>query len=45
MRLDKFLAASGVGSRSEVKQLLKQKRITVAGKVVTSPKIQVEADS
>lgn len=45
MRLDKFLAASGVGSRSEVKLLLKQKRITVAGKVVTSPKIQVEADS
>ena len=32
MRLDKFLVDCGVGSRTEVKQLLKQKKIAVNGK-------------
>ena len=35
MRLDKFLVDCGVGSRTEVKQLLKQKKIAVNGKKET----------
>ena len=34
MRLDKFLANSGIGTRSEVKRLLKDKRVKVNGKIV-----------
>ena len=42
MRLDKCLAHCGLGTRSEVKSLLKAKRITVNGKVVTNGKVQVD---
>lgn len=38
MRLDKFLVDCGLGSRSEVKENLKGKRVTVNGQVETSPK-------
>ena len=31
MRLDKFLAGAGVGTRSEVKKLLKTGTITISG--------------
>ena len=42
MRLDKFLANSGVGSRSEVKHLIKNKRIEVNGEVVRSDSFNVD---
>lgn len=42
MRLDKFLTEVGLGSRTEVKALLKKKLITVNGQVITSPKEQVD---
>lgn len=42
MRLDKFLVATGLGSRTEVKLLLKKKQITVNGQVETSPKTQID---
>lgn len=42
MRLDKFLVDCGVGSRSQVKSLLKKKQVTVNGEVETSPKKQVD---
>lgn len=47
MRLDKYLVDCGVGSRTEVKNLLKKKVVTVNGAVTTSPKTQVDeqADS
>ena len=38
MRLDKFLANMGVGTRTEVKQLLKKGIITVNNKIEKSPK-------
>jgi 16S rRNA pseudouridine516 synthase len=41
MRLDKFLAETGVGSRKEVKGLLKKKLVTVNGTVVKEAKQQV----
>ena len=42
MRLDKFLVDCGVGSRTEVKQLLKQKKIAVNGKKETVGKLQID---
>ncbi len=44
MRLDKLLANMGYGSRKEVKQLLKQKAVTVDGIVVKDPAIKVEPE-
>jgi len=44
MRIDKFLADVGLGSRKEVKQLLKQKRIRVNDALVKDAKYQVEAE-
>ncbi len=41
MRLDKFLVDCGVGSRTEVKTILKKKQVTVNGKVETSSKLQI----
>lgn len=41
MRLDKFLVETGVGSRSQVKSLLKKKAILVNQEVETSPKVQI----
>lgn len=42
MRLDKFLVENGIGSRTEVKALLKKKLVAVNGKVETSPKVHVD---
>lgn len=44
MRLDKLLANVGYGSRKEVKQLLKQKGVTVDGVVVKDPSIHVDPE-
>ncbi|VQZ65898.1 ribosomal small subunit pseudouridine synthase A [Streptococcus pneumoniae] len=42
MRLDKFLVACAVGSRTEVKNLLKTGRVTVNGKKEKSAKLQID---
>ncbi|SNI15031.1 ribosomal small subunit pseudouridine synthase A [Streptococcus pneumoniae] len=42
MRLDKFLVACAVGSRTEVKNLLKSGRVTVNGKKEKSAKLQID---
>ena len=42
MRLDKYLANSGVGSRSEVKRLIKDKRIKVNGELIRSESFNVD---
>lgn len=44
MRLDKFLVACAVGSRTEVKNLLKAGRVTVNGKKEKSVKLQINED-
>ncbi|HWL12756.1 MAG TPA: pseudouridine synthase, partial [Ureibacillus sp.] len=44
MRLDKLLANMGYGSRKEVKQLLKQKDVTVDGEVVKDASMHVNPD-
>ena len=42
MRLDKFLVACAVGSRTEVKNFLKAGRVTVNGKKEKSAKLQID---
>lgn len=42
MRLDKFLVACAVGSRTEVKNMLKAGRVTVNGKKEKSAKLQID---
>ena len=42
MRLDKFLVACAVGSRTEVKNFLKTGRVTVNGKKEKSAKLQID---
>lgn len=42
MRLDKFLADCGVGSRSELKKIIASGRVCVGGTVCRSPKTSVE---
>ncbi|MFD1453663.1 MULTISPECIES: pseudouridine synthase [Oceanobacillus] len=44
MRLDKLLANMGVGSRKEVKKLLKSKKITLNNKVIKDGSIKVNPD-
>ena len=42
MRLDKFLANSGIGTRKEVKDILKNKKISVNDIFVKDGKIQMD---
>lgn len=42
MRLDKYLAELGIGTRSEVKKLIKAKQITVNGVTAERPEMKVE---
>lgn len=44
LRLDKLLSNMGYGSRKEVKQLLKQKGVTVDGEIVKNPAMHVEPE-
>lgn len=42
MRIDKYLADCGLGTRSEVKKYIKSKQITVNGEVTTKPEIKID---
>lgn len=42
IRLDKYLAEIGVGTRSEVKKLIKAKQITVNGVTAARPEMKIE---
>ena len=44
IRLDKFLADMGVGTRSEVKNYIRQGKVLVDGKVTKTPDIKIDAD-
>lgn len=44
MRLDKYLANSGIGTRKEVKLIIKSNRVMVNNKVVNDPKIEINDD-
>lgn len=45
MRLDKYLSNHGVGSRKEVKVLIKKKQITINGTVANKSDIKINPDS
>lgn len=42
LRLDKYLADLGVGTRSEVKKLIRAKQITVNGVAATKPEMKID---
>ena len=41
-RLDKFLSEAGAASRKEIRQLVRQGRITVNGAAATAPDMKVD---
>ena len=45
MRLDKYLAHAGIGTRSEVKTILKKGQVSVNGNVVKDPGFDVKEES
>ncbi len=45
MRLDRFLTNMNIGSRNEVKELIKNGKVTVNGEVIKKPDIHVNPDS
>lgn len=45
MRIDKYLADCGVGTRSEVKKYIKAKQITVNGEVVLKPEQKINENN
>lgn len=44
LRLDKYLCDMQIGTRSAVKDIIKKKRVTVNGSVVTKPETKVDTD-
>ena len=44
MRIAKFMARSGVCSRREAEELIKQQRVSVNGEIITNPAINVEGN-
>ena len=45
LRLDKYLADVGIGTRSEVKKLLKQGLVSVNNKIIKDSSIKVDPDN
>lgn len=42
MRLDKFLGATGFGSRRDIKEIIKKGRVSVNGKAVFDPSVHID---
>lgn len=45
IRLDKFIADCGAATRSQAKKMIKQKRVSVGGSIVTDESTKVDEDS
>lgn len=45
VRLDKFLADAGYGTRNEVKKLIKSRQVSVHDAIVTKPEQKIDADA
>lgn len=45
MRLDKFLTECGIGSRKEVKEIIKNKQILINNKIISSPKEEINIEN
>ena len=44
LRLDKYLADMQIGTRSQVKQLIRKGRITVDGQICRQPETKIDTD-
>ena len=44
IRLDKYLCDMQAGTRSAVKDIIRKKRVTINGEVITRPEIKVDID-
>ncbi len=42
MRLDKYLTNAGIGTRSQVKKLIKARKVMVSGEIVTDGKVHID---
>ena len=42
MRLDKYLADMGIGTRTEVKKLIRQGKVSIDGEIIKSPEAKVD---
>lgn len=42
MRIDKFLANSGIATRSQIRKIIKQKRVKVNDNLITDPSIYID---
>lgn len=45
LRIDKYLADCGIGTRSEVKKYIKNKQITVNGEVIAKPDVKIDENA
>ena len=45
IRLDKYLADAGIGTRSEVKKIIKRKSVTINGAYAVKPEAKVDPDT
>ena len=45
MRLDKYLTTLGIGSRTQVKELIKKGKITVNGEKILKPDIHIDENN
>lgn len=45
IRLDKYLADMGIGTRTEVKNLLKKGKVTVDGEIIKKPDYKIDTDN
>ena len=45
IRLDKYLADMGIGTRSEVKQYIRKGKVTVDDRIVKKPELKIDAES
>lgn len=45
LRVDKYLADCGIGTRSEVKKYIKNKQITVNGNVIAKPDVKIDENT
>lgn len=45
IRIDKYLADCGIGTRSEVKKYIKAKQITVNGELATKPEMKIDENA
>lgn len=45
LRIDKYLADCGIGTRSEAKKYIKAKQITVNGEVISKPEVKIDENT